>query len=332
MKAQQTIEKIPIEIALDSKDRYQLIILDSIDNSMIFDELLELNYSSGYRVGYISLFNNIEKSLSDLINLTSAKIIVLDKSGKIPHVILKDSKFSSIALISAGSGKDEKKNILSSILKNKNLSRFSHLAYQTYRYNRETLRKVKSHFFEELRLGKFREEFTDSEPMLREIQLHLFDLNAIRHSDFRASNDQLPNGLYSEEACQLGGYIGMSEQMRCVVLYGISDKIAGDVTSQKLIAEILWHVAEASVSSLRESPERADIDSGLIKKYVSISGDDNDLCFVTSSITNRWWVEIPNIQTNSNEFVPCSESDYLSAARGEIPHRWVFYFQKINSY
>jgi hypothetical protein len=55
-----------------------------------------------------------------------------------------------------------------------------------------------------------------------------------------------------------------------------------------------------------------------------------DIVFVTSSSTGRWWMEVPEIKINKNQYIPCSYSDYLAACSGDVPIRWLFFFQKIN--
>ena len=55
--------------------------------------------------------------------------------------------------------------------------------------------------------------------------------------------------------------------------------------------------------------------------------DDQELTFLKSDKTGRWWIEIPflpnvNNKLKRNTLLPCSYDDYLASCEGELPERW----------
>jgi hypothetical protein len=59
-----------------------------------------------------------------------------------------------------------------------------------------------------------------------------------------------------------------------------------------------------------------------VKYHVRITDLDDDLIFVKSNLTERWWLELTDAE-NKNVYVSCSHDDYLKANRNEVPDRWV---------
>ena len=49
---------------------------------------------------------------------------------------------------------------------------------------------------------------------------------------------------------------------------------------------------------------------------------EEDLVFVKSNLTERWWLVL-NEGKNPDVFVACSYDDYLKANKNEVPERWV---------
>jgi hypothetical protein len=53
-----------------------------------------------------------------------------------------------------------------------------------------------------------------------------------------------------------------------------------------------------------------------------------------SAKTGRWWIEIPiensKRKISRHHFMPCSENDYETALKSEIPDRWWQTLKKIS--
>ena len=234
------------------------------------------------------------------------------------------------SLVSPGSDTGDSGNLLSHILSDKSSSEFSHIAYQTYRYRATDMKTLKERQFEELRLGELRKDISLAEPLLRNKEHIFIDLRSVRYSDFPDNDTHSPNGMYAEEICQIARYAGMGQNVKRIYLFGYPSKCKADSPSSQLVAEVLWHVAEALAINKKEDPGATGKDDHFLRKIVSMGEHGQDIIFVTSTSTGRWWMEVPEIKTNSNQYIPCAYSDYAKACSGEVPIRWLFFFQKIN--
>ena len=66
-----------------------------------------------------------------------------------------------------------------------------------------------------------------------------------------------------------------------------------------------------------------DNNSGRFKRYhVRITDLDDDMVFVKSNLTDRWWIEL-KAEDNIKKYVACSYEDYIKANHNEVPDRWV---------
>ena len=247
-----------------------------------------------------------------------------------PAEIFPDNTPYSASLISPGSGSGDGEPILDYLLNDSNTKEFSHIGYQIYRYNPDTLKLLRSRDFEEIRLGVMRGETALAEPMIRDKEHIFIDMRSVRHSDFPDNPLRSPNGLYAEELCQLARYAGMGQKIKNIYIFGYPSVLKPKSVSGELAAEVSWHIAEALSSNVYEDPGGNGKEDNFLRKIVSMGQEGQDLVFVSSSVTGRWWMEIPDIKTSKNHIVPCSYSDYTTACSGDIPMRWLFFFQKIN--
>ncbi len=304
------------------------VIINVTGHNNIFHAMEELYPQSNYKLYYTEPGIDQLKEVMEQCHESGLRSIVLFGSKR-PDIESLELD-GSVALISAGSGISEDK-LLSSILDNKRIKDFSHIGYQTYRYNPELLQRTRARSFEELRLGLIREDITLAEPPIRNSEYIFTDINSVRVCDFPDSVTKSPNGLYAEELCQLGRYMGMSLALKTLFVYGFPSDLKQETTGCQLVAEFLWHFAEGLVSNVNENPANTDNEDFFLKKIVSMGQDDQDLVFVTSRSSGRWWIEIPNIKKSDNLYVACSYSDYATACSGEIPLRWLYFYQKVNS-
>jgi hypothetical protein len=165
---------------------------------------------------------------------------------------------------------------------------------------------------------------------MRNKEYFFIDLKAVRNSDFPGNPTNSPNGLYAEEMCQLARYAGMSQKFKTLFLYGMPSDLKANPAAGELAAETIWHITEAMAANLQEDPSDNSREEYFIKKIVSMGEDGQDITFVTSRSTGRWWVEIPVLEKSDNVHIPCSYTDYLTARSGDVPIRWLFFFQKLN--
>ncbi|MEP7169411.1 MAG: arginase, partial [Bacteroidota bacterium] len=67
---------------------------------------------------------------------------------------------------------------------------------------------------------------------------------------------------------------------------------------------------------------------------VPVSGNKQEIIFLKSKQTERWWMELPSDKTKNRmmrqHFLPCSYKDYEQACNNEIPDRWWQALQKMS--
>jgi len=327
MEKKGFLEQIPAAAISGACHDGIAVIINVTGNNTLFHTLEELHPQSKYKIYYVEPGIDQLCDTLCLCHEMNLKSIVLH-GNKIPDIKNLDLRDSAV-LISAGSG-NAQDNILTSLLDYDRLSDFSHIAYQTYRYDPELLKRSRERSFDDLRLGLVREDITLAEPPIRNAESVFIDLNSVRYSDFPDSILKSPNGLYAEELCQLSRYIGMSLNLKNVFIYGYpSDSQSNSVTNQ-LLSESIWHFADGLSSNVSEDPANSGTEDSFLRKIVSMGREGQDLVFVTSRSSGRWWIEIPRIKNNDNLYVACSYSDYATACSGDIPLRWLYFYQKVN--
>jgi len=54
--------------------------------------------------------------------------------------------------------------------------------------------------------------------------------------------------------------------------------------------------------------------------------------FYKSEKTERWWAEVPSFNSDIDKqiLIACTNDDYILASNGDVPERWLRFFQKIN--
>jgi hypothetical protein len=232
------------------------------------------------------------------------------------------------SLISQGSGED---GFVSHFTGSKTLQHFAWLGFQNYLADNATLETIGTRFFESLRLGEFRNNPRSAEPLLRDASVHFVDLKAVRHSDAPDGLGMSPNGLYAEEICTLGRYIGLSTRFRLSVIYGYPSSANNNSLVSKLVAQVIWHITEGLAVSFPEYPEKDP--SRFQRKVVQLGDGGQEMVFLQSRQSGRWWIEVPNLkELSSPMLISCSIDDYKTACRGEIPLKWLFFYQKSNNF
>lgn len=323
--------KIPVAALSPAMPECIAVIVNATGNDSLTDSLNSLYPLSDYRV-YITEpgVNQLEATIAHC-NEIGLKTIVLCGQTLPDLSNLLASNGTGVSLISAGDTTDGF-NLVEFISTSENISDFSHIGYQIYKYNPNLLRSLRDKFFEDMRLGALRNDITLSEPLIRSKQYVFADLKSVRISDYPANSDNSPNGLYAEELCQLARYIGMNQHLKSFLFFGFPSDAEQSSTTSQLVAEVLWHLVEGIAANISEDPSDKSTEEKFIKKIVSLGEDGQDIVFVTSISTARWWMEVPQIKEGINQYIPCSHQDYLTAFNGEIPMRWLFFFQKINPF
>ncbi len=95
------------------------------------------------------------------------------------------------------------------------------------------------------------------------------------------------------------------------------------------MAQILWYFIEGVNCRIKD-----DSFSNLndYQKY-NVLVEDEELIFIKSIKTGRWWIEIPflpdvNNKLKKHTLLPCMHQDYTDASHGKIPERWYKAYKK----
>jgi formiminoglutamase len=210
------------------------------------------------------------------------------------------------------------------------LFHYSHLAYQTYLCDKETLNVLEKLYFELYRLGRIRENFKETEPIIRNADLLSFDITAIKQNDAPGNNDSQPFGLSGEEACQICWYAGMSSKMTSAGFYEYNPE--QDVKGQTagVVATMMWYFIDGFS---KRAGEFNSNDPHMMKYIVALQEEPHKLTFFKHNLSEEWWVEVPYATEKAgfarNAIIPCSYSDYELANKGEIPNRWFLTHAKL---
>lgn len=224
-------------------------------------------------------------------------------------------------------------NYLNSIINN-HKSSFSHyinIGYQTYLNDQQIINRFLKRRSELIRIGDVRQAIHLTEPLLRDSDVTIIDISAVRQSDAPGTVSPSPNGFYGEEICLLSRYAGISDKLKIFGLFDVNPEF--DIRNQTtgLSAQILWFFLEGFSQKQYETPVLNLSNSGrFIRYHVRITDLEEDLIFVKSNLTDRWWIELQGDE-DANFYVACSYDDYLKANRNEVPDRWVQAMERLKS-
>ncbi len=225
----------------------------------------------------------------------------------------------------AEKGDPDSFNHLGTILYNKNsgMKHFSNIGYQTYLNDQQVINRFKKHNFDLIRIGEARSSLGEIEPLFRDSEFISLDIAAVRQSDAPGTFAPSPNGFYTEEICLLARYAGLSDKLKVFSLFEVNPVLDSRNQTSALSAQILWFFMEG-ISQRNPESEMIGLDKNgrFVQYHVSIDNLDEELLFIKSTVTNRWWMEI---KSNKGEirYLACSYNDYLKANDGEIPPRWM---------
>jgi len=205
-------------------------------------------------------------------------------------------------------------------------STFSHyinIGYQTYLNDQQVINRFMKRGAELVRIGDVRQAIHLTEPLFRDSDVAIFDISAVRQSESPGTFSPSPNGFYGEEICLLARYAGISDNLKIFGLFDVDPDLDVRHQTSGLAAQILWFFLEGFSQKQYETPVLSNSNSGrFIKYHVRVTDLEDDLIFVKSSLTDRWWMEISS-GDNTNSYIACSHDDYLRANHNEVPERWV---------
>uniref|UniRef100_UPI003217C705 arginase family protein n=1 Tax=uncultured Draconibacterium sp. TaxID=1573823 RepID=UPI003217C705 len=288
-----------------------------------------LKQASSHKGNYLAL-----RDVVDYLNELGAVTIILGGSQDFSYGVsqaYRNNKFFSFcsvdAFLDVKKGKEafDPTNYLSRIFNSQpNVFQFSLLGYQSHYVPAEYFAKIRG-INTNIRLGQLRDDITIAEPVFRNSDFLSFDFAALKHTDAPGER-KLPNGLHSEEACQLAKYAGLSNRLNVVGLFGISSNVPDSEISVQLAAQMVWYFIEGYFNRSNVFPGEGD---GFDVNKVEIAELNSPLTFYKNRKTNQWWIEVQSIN-NEITYIACDERDYNEACNNEIPDFWLKYIQKID--
>jgi arginase family enzyme len=283
-------------------------------------------------------FNDTIAGLTDILtHLINERIFPVIIGGSSALVVAIDrvflqakTKYTLIAVDPRIDYINEKKdpdsfNYLNSIIHNhkSTLDHYINVGYQTYLNDQQVVNRFLKRKAELIRIGDVRKSIYLTEPLFRDSDVAVFDISAVRQADAPGSVNPSPNGFYGEEICLLGRYAGISDNLKIFCLFDVDPDL--DIRNQTtgLSAQILWFFLEGFSQKQYEAPVLSNTNSGrFIRYHVRITDLEEDLIFIKSNLTDRWWMELSS-ENDRNLYIACSHEDYLKANRNEVPERWV---------
>lgn len=212
------------------------------------------------------------------------------------------------------------------------LFNYTNIGYQSYFVDQQSLDLMAKLFFDVYRIGMIRAAIEESEPVLRNADLLSFDLTAVRAADAPGNGSALPNGFTGEEACRIARYAGMSDKLSAAGFFELNPTLDPQGITAHLVAQMIWYFIDGVAHRYCELPGQNT--EGFMRYLVKIEGQPDELVFLKSKISGRWWIDLSMGRTSGSKYekhhyVPCSEADYQQALQDELPDRWWQFYQKL---
>jgi formiminoglutamase len=182
--------------------------------------------------------------------------------------------------------------------------------------------------FDFARLGNIKANLEIVEPLARDADLMSFSLSALKQSEAPGYQMQNPSGLFSEEACQICRYAGISDKLGSMGIYGYDPTIDLQNQTAKLIAQMIWYFIDGFANRKNDYPISSD---GLTEYIVDMKSMQQHLTFWKSEKSGRWWIQVP-VKTKKkhlrHRLIPCSYRDYQLTCQDVLPERLLEAFKR----
>jgi len=207
------------------------------------------------------------------------------------------------------------------------LYNIANIGFQTYLVPNEELTLMSNLLFDLYRLGEVRSDIREIEPIIRDSDMLSMDISAVKQADAPGCNHTSPNGLTADEICQLAKYAGLSDKVSSFGIYEVNPQLDDRHQTSKLAAQVIWHFIDGYYARKNDSPNTGS--SAHTKFIVDLNQIGHRLIFYKSIVSERWWMEIPQV---SSKYLPqllaCTYTDYQCACNQEIPDRLWRFMQK----
>lgn len=213
------------------------------------------------------------------------------------------------------------------------LFNYTLLAYQSYLVSPAELELLDKMYFDHFRLGEFYSDGKMMEPLVRNADIMSFDMNAIRSSDYRANSNNLPHGLYGEDACKIMRYAGLSDKLSSLGIYNFQANKSDSANDANLVAQMIWYFIEGF--NQRKGDYPIGTKTNYTKYRVNLDEFKDEIVFYKSDKSGRWWMEVPYPKIEGVKFqrhllVPCNYNVYEKSLQNEMPDLWWKTFKKLS--
>ncbi len=318
--------------------RDKLYQLAAISRSLKIYDLGNIKNGGSVKDSYFALRDVLldlkERGIVSLIlggsqDLSRGVFLAMEKEPGLHHVLTIDSMLD----FSKPSEGFHSRNYLNQLLLPDYKERFSftNLGHQAYFITQTQLDQLEKSYLESIRLGVARSDMKLSEPLIRDSEFISIDMGAVRHSDAPGASIPSPNGFFGDELCQITRYAGLSEKVRQIGFFEFDPLRDVNGQTAHITAQAAWYFLDGLAHRIGENP--IDTPEHIKKFIVNLDAAGHDIIFHKSTVSERWWMEIPikNPATNHNFFVSCSYEDYQQACKQEIPERWWRYLHRLGN-
>jgi len=262
-------------------------------------------------------------------DLSQGVFLALEKQKGLHHLLTIDSMLD----FSLKEGPLNSRNYLNHVVSEERLRQFSltNLGHQACFVTENQLQQLEKMYLESIRLGEARKEIKLAEPLIRDSEFISIDMGAVRHSDAPGASVPSPNGFFGDELCQITRYAGLSEHVKILGFFELCPSSDMNGQTAHLEAQAVWYFLEGLTHRIRENP--LDTPEHIKKFIVTLNTAGHDIIFHKSTLSERWWMEIPvkNPVTGYNFFVSCAYEDYQQACNQEIPDRWWRFLHRLSN-
>ena len=262
-------------------------------------------------------------------DLCRGVFLAMEKQEGLHHVLTIDSMLD----FSESEGTVHSRNYLNQLLlpNTRNQFSFTNLGHQACFITANQVEQLEKSHLESIRLGVARKDLRQAEPLIRDSEFISIDMGSVRHSDAPGASIPSPNGFFGDELCQFTRYAGLSEQVDTVGFFEFNPLTDLNGQTAHITAQAAWYFMDGLANRTEENPVNTPEH---IKKFiVNLDAAGHDIIFHKSTVSERWWMEIPvkNPSTGYNFFVSCSYEDYQQACNQEIPDRWWRYLHRLSN-
>lgn len=195
------------------------------------------------------------------------------------------------------------------------------IAYQRHLMSLDEMHFTENHSLYSLSLGKMRTYPGLLEPILRDSQIILLNINAMKSSEAGDIQGVLPTGITSEELCQMMQYAGNAPDLQAVITEWPKEATTRERTAA-LMAEAFWYFCEGFHMKSGDHPSKG----GDFSEFIVYSPQmDEQFDFIRHNQTMKWWLK-KSLNESQVQYMSCAYEEYQSAVANEVPDR-LFRFQ-----